>query len=102
MKQTRQINEDFAFLLRKMITINKLNKSYVENTPILLELNSIYEKIYESDFSKLFEMAEYIIINLTIIDPKETINYINKLVEKETFPQFFNHIFFYYLSVCIL
>ena len=99
MKEANNINDDYAFLLKKIISMNKIRRKIKESADFLKELDNVNKMINSSDINKLFEVTEYIIINLTLIDPKETINYINDLVEKEILPKFFNHIFFYYLSV---
>ena len=98
-EERKQYTEDYIFLLKKIISVNKINKDLIFNTKYLYELHSSSLNIFRYDFNSLFETVEYIIINLINSDPIEAINYIKLIIDDNLFPNFFNHIFMYYLGV---
>jgi hypothetical protein len=96
MAENRQISEDYLFLLKKIISINKVNKDLNSNTEILFEVKEICLRLYKSDFNYLFENLEYIVINLTNYNPAKAIEFVNEILEGKFLPNFFEHIFKYY------
>jgi hypothetical protein len=103
LKEERKENtEDYIFLLKKIISFNKINRGSNANTRYLLELHKSCVNIYRYDFNALFDITEYIIINLINGNPTEAINYIQSIIDDNLFPNFFIHIFYYYLGVYII
>jgi hypothetical protein len=96
MSENRQISEDYLFLLKKIISINKVNKDLNSNTEILFEVKEICLRLYKSDFNYLFENLEYIMINLTNYNPTKAIEFVDEVLEGKFLPNFFEHIFKYY------
>lgn len=93
------MNEDYIFLIKKIIYYNKLHGKTFHNTPILLELSEIITSLYSEDIYLLFDNIEFIIINLILADHLEAIKFIEEIIKNEIIPPFFNHIFNYYLGV---
>ncbi len=93
------LNEDFIFLIKKIIHYNKTYGNITHNTFVLKELSDVVKILYEEDINSLFDNIEYIIINLIQCDHIEANKYIEEIINKKIFPEFFNHIFKYYLGV---
>ena len=100
MKDEKKENtNDYEFLIKKLITFHKANGDLKENKQLLIDLFQNSLKIHRDDFNTLFDITEYVIINLIHADPPSAIEFITKLVDDEVFPNFFNQIFNYYLGV---
>lgn len=93
------VNDDFVFLMKKIVYYNKLNGKTFHNTAILIELAEVINALYRDDINSLFDNIEYIIINLILSDHLEAIKYIENIIKMQLIPPFFNHIFNYYLGV---
>ncbi len=93
------MNEDYIFLVKKLINYNKIYRRTFHNTPLLIELGSIILNLYSDDITTIFDNIEYVIINLILSDHLEAIKYTEDIIKKEIVPPFFNHIFNYYLGV---
>jgi hypothetical protein len=92
----KYMNDDYLFLIKKIVSINKVNKQTNKNIELLEELRDISQIIYKDDFGALFENLEYAIINFNNIDPSLTIQFIDQLLKENAFPQLFEQIFLYY------
>ena len=97
--ENESMNEDYIFLIKKIIYYNKLYGKTFQNTSILLELSDIAIYFYNEDTYMLFDNIEFVIINLILSDHLEAIKFIENVIKKELIPPFFNHIFNYYLGV---
>jgi len=96
--ENNHISGDYLFLLKKIVSFNKIAKYPISNIEILNEISEISKKIYSTDFNNLFDNTEYTIINLLEIDPTQAIKFTNEILEENIFPGFFDHIFKYYLG----
>lgn len=93
------LNEDYLFLIKKIVYYNKMYGKTFQNTAILKELSDIAINLYNDDINLLFDHIEYVMINLILSDHLEAINYIEDIIKRQIIPPFFNHIFNYYLGV---
>jgi len=95
------LNEDYIFLIKKIVFYNKLYGKTKLNTGVLLELAELVINLYVEDINSLFDNIEFVIINLILSDHLEAVKYTDEIIRKQIIPPFFNHIFNYYLGVKI-
>jgi len=93
------LNEDYIFLIKKIVFYNKLYGKTSHNIAILMELSDISIDLYSEDMNLLFDHIEFVIINFILSDHLEAIKYIEDIIKRQIIPPFFNHIFNYYLGV---
>lgn len=93
------LNEDYIFLIKKIVYYNKSYGKTFLNTAILMELSDISINLCNDDMNFLFDNIEFVIINLILSDHLEAIKYIEDIIKRQIIPPFFNHIFNYYLGV---